>query len=82
MWLDGLSVDLLIDQEGFRSVQPSFKYSGIFHNHVCPKDTDSLVVEFKPITRQIYHFHYAPFDGLPLLRRVMINGESNRDFVS
>ena len=82
MWLDGLSVDLLIDQEGFRSVQPSFKYSGIFHNHVCPKDTDSLVVEFKPITRQIYHFHYAPFDGLPLLRRVTINGEQKRDFVS
>lgn len=82
MWLDGLSVDLLIDQEGFRSVQPSFKCSGIFHNRVCPKDTDSLVVEFKPITRQIYHFHYAPFDGLPLLRRVTINGEQKRDFVS
>lgn len=82
MWLDGLSVDLLIDQEGFRSVQPSFKYSGIFHNRVCPKDTDSLVVEFKPITRQIYHFHYAPFDGLPLLRRVTVNGEQKQDFVS
>ncbi|KAF9469841.1 hypothetical protein BDZ94DRAFT_1134003, partial [Collybia nuda] len=71
---------LLIDQEGFRSVHARFKFSG-YSKQTC--DTyDGDEVQFRPITRQVFYFHYAPFDGLPVLRRVTINEEESRDYIS
>jgi hypothetical protein len=40
------------------------------------------VAMFMPTTKQAYRFHYAPFEGLPILRRLTINGDENHDFLS
>lgn len=70
-------VELLIDQEGFRSVSPKFRYAG-FSTKKDPGGT----VFFIPLERYIYNFHYAPFEGVPILRRVTLNGDESRDYIS
>jgi len=40
------------------------------------------VITFVPSTREVFRFHYAPLDGLPILRRLIINGDESRDFLS
>ncbi|KAF9454159.1 hypothetical protein P691DRAFT_613720, partial [Macrolepiota fuliginosa MF-IS2] len=71
-WLQNTIISLLIDQEGFRTVQPAFKQVRI--------EVDA--VTFVPTTRQTFLFHYAPFDRLPILRRLVVNGDESRDFLS
>ncbi|KAF4573223.1 hypothetical protein EYR40_003694 [Pleurotus pulmonarius] len=85
-WLKDIAVDLLIDQEGFRSVQPIFKLTGYSPQarslHPEGQDCDGGVVEFMPVHRKTYNFHYAPFDSPPILRRVMVNKQESRDHIS
>lgn len=88
-WLRDTIVELLIDQEGFRSVHARFKFSGYSSSNQAtrvidqPSDSrDDDKVQFRPITRQAFYFHYAPFDGLPVLRRITTNGEESRDYIS
>lgn len=79
VWLHGISVDLLIDQEGFRSAIPSFKYSGVNRSK---HDATTCTVTFKAASKHGYNFHYNPFDSLPILRRVTIHGEESKDYIS
>ncbi|KAG9222494.1 hypothetical protein CCMSSC00406_0002829 [Pleurotus cornucopiae] len=85
-WLKDIAVDLLIDQEGFRSVQPIFKLTGYSPQarslHPEGQECDGGVVEFMPVHRKTYNFHYAPFDSPPILRRVMVNKQESRDYIS
>jgi len=85
-WLKGMVVELLIDQEGFRTIRPSFKLIG-YSSQTRSLDPhwnvmDGGVAEFMSSKRQRFHFHYAPFDGLPILRRITVNGEESRDYIS
>ncbi|EAU92827.1 hypothetical protein CC1G_01872 [Coprinopsis cinerea okayama7 len=77
VWLHGVSIDLLIDQEGFRSATPSFRYHGAHHT-----DGHDCKVIFRPSPKQSFYFHYNPFDSLPILRRVTVHGEETRDYIS
>ncbi|KAJ2929236.1 hypothetical protein H1R20_g7852, partial [Candolleomyces eurysporus] len=79
VWLHGISIDLLIDQEGFRSTTPSFKYSGVNRSE---RDKTTCTVTFKATSKQGFHFHYNPFDSSPVLRRVTIHGEESKDYIS
>ncbi|KAJ7293715.1 hypothetical protein C8J57DRAFT_1031183, partial [Mycena rebaudengoi] len=84
LWLKDIMAELLIDQEGFRSVQPTFKLAGYLKQ---ARGWDSSqwqgdLVLFRPVKRQTFRFHYAPLDGLPILRRVTINGDEARDYIS
>jgi hypothetical protein len=79
VWLHGISVDLLIDQEGFRSATPSFNYSGVCRSK---HDKATCTVTFRATSKQGYNFHYNPFDSLPILRRVTIHGEESKDYIS
>ncbi|KAF9502346.1 hypothetical protein BDN71DRAFT_1437926 [Pleurotus eryngii] len=85
-WLKDIAVDLLIDQEGFRSVQPIFKLTGYSPQarslHPEGQECDGGVVEFMPVHTKTYNFHYAPFDSPPILRRVMVNKQESRDYIS
>lgn len=85
-WLKDIAVDLLIDQEGFRSIQPVFKLTGYSPQarslHPEGQDCDGGVVEFMPAHSKTYNFHYAPFDSPPILRRVMVNKQESRDYIS
>lgn len=85
-WLQHVVVELLIDQEGFREVRPSFKLVG-YSTQTRSLDplnhgTDGGVAEFMPIKRESFNFHYAPFDSVPILRRITVNGEESRDYIS
>ncbi|KAJ3548593.1 hypothetical protein NMY22_g1209 [Coprinellus aureogranulatus] len=79
VWLHGISVDLLIDQEGFRSATPSFRYAGVTRSK---NDKTTCTVTFRATSKQGYNFHYNPFDSLPVLRRVTIHGEESKDYIS
>ncbi|THV07498.1 hypothetical protein K435DRAFT_847922 [Dendrothele bispora CBS 962.96] len=84
-WLKDIVIDILIDQEGFRSVTPSFRFAG-YSNNTRSLDPSGApveggVVEFMPVKRQTFNFHYGPFDGMPILRRITVNGQS-RDYIS
>ncbi|KAK0208741.1 hypothetical protein DFS33DRAFT_1451622 [Desarmillaria ectypa] len=85
-WLKDVNIGLLIDQEGFRAVHPSFRFVG-YSPHTRSLDPQGGVIEggvaeFMPVKRQAFNFHYALFDGLPILRRVTVNGEEDRDYIS
>ncbi|KAF7303315.1 hypothetical protein MKEN_01295600 [Mycena kentingensis (nom. inval.)] len=83
-WLKDLALELLVDQEGFRSVRPTFKLAG-FRKHVrgwshgAPESGWAL---FRPVLKQSYPFHYAPLDSLPILRRLITNDDESRDYIS
>lgn len=83
-WLENVTLSLLIDQEGFRTVQPLFKPAGLSRSHHLLESGNNKVdvVTFVPTTKAVFRFHYAPLDGLPILRRLMINGDESRDFLS
>ncbi|KII93591.1 hypothetical protein PLICRDRAFT_79183, partial [Plicaturopsis crispa FD-325 SS-3] len=63
-----------IDQEGFRSIQPSFKFTGF-----SPR---AGIADFMPTKRESFVFHHAPLDSAPVLRRVLVNGDASRDHIS
>ena len=83
-WIRDMTVQCLVDQEGFRSAQPSFKLSGIVHlrSSLEPQIPSPATAQFKPITRQSFLFHHAAFETPPILRRVTTNDEETHDYVS
>ena len=83
-WIRDVTVQCLVDQEGFRSVQPSFKLSGIVHlrSSLEPQTPSLATAQFRPITRQSFHFHHAAFETPPILRRVTTNDQETHDYVS
>ena len=83
-WIRDITVQCLIDQEGFRSAQPSFKLSGIVHlrSSLETQAPGPATAQFRPITRQSFHFHHAAFETPPILRRVTTNDEETHDYVS
>ena len=83
-WIRDITVQCLVDQEGFRSAQPSFKLSGIVHlrSSLEPQTPGPATAQFRPITRQSFHFHHAAFETPPILRRVTTNDQETHDYVS
>jgi hypothetical protein len=84
-WIRDMTVQCLVDQEGFRSAQPSFKLSGIVHLRSSPEQHQTpspATAQFKPITRQSFLFHHAAFETPPILRRVTTNDQETHDYVS
>lgn len=82
-WLENVTLSLLIDQEGFRTAQPLFKPTKLTRCHLMESGTIKVdLITFVPATREVFQFHYAPLDGLPILRRLIINGDESRDFLS
>ncbi|KAF8808160.1 hypothetical protein BYT27DRAFT_7061606, partial [Phlegmacium glaucopus] len=83
-WLKDITVQVLVDQEGFRAAQPSFKLSGIVHLRTSlePQTPGPAMAQFRPITRRSFHFHHAAFETPPILRRVTTNDQETHDYVS
>ncbi|KAF8899022.1 hypothetical protein BD779DRAFT_1666767 [Infundibulicybe gibba] len=81
LWLNDILVELLIDQEGFRTVKPAFKFFAYSESRPANGEPAEMAL-FKSQTHQNFHFHYAPLDGLPVLRRITVNGEENKDYIS
>ncbi|KAJ6621228.1 hypothetical protein B0H10DRAFT_1675858, partial [Mycena sp. CBHHK59/15] len=84
-WLKDIVVELLVDQEGFRAVHPTFKFMGYSkqaRGWDSPHSLDGGLALFRPVKRETFHFHYAPLDSLPILRRITVNEDETRDFIS
>lgn len=84
-WLDDIYLDFLIDQEGFRAAHPLLRFAGTVRQRwptqVHP-NLGNVMAQFKPVVRQTFHFHYAPFESPPILRRITVNGDDTYDYVS
>ncbi|KAG6837657.1 hypothetical protein H0H93_004933 [Arthromyces matolae] len=72
------TVELMIDQEGFRRVLARFKHVG----HSTGSSFGTSMAQFRPIRRQAFYFHYASLEPLPVLRRITVNGDETRDYIS
>ena len=83
-WLQDITVQFLVDQEGFRAAQPNFKFARIarLRSSQHSKSPDTVMAQFRPIIRQAFHFHYAPFESPPVLRRVTVDDDETHDYVS
>ncbi|KAJ7619167.1 hypothetical protein DFH06DRAFT_905760, partial [Mycena polygramma] len=82
-WLEDIVVELLVDQEGFRAIHPVFKLVGFPKQARGWDATDGGLVLFRPVKRETFRFHYAPFDSdLPVIRRMTVNNDESRDFLS
>ena len=83
-WLQDITVQFLVDQEGFRAAQPNFRFAGIarLRSSQHSKSPDTVMAQFRPTIRQAFHFHYAPFESPPVLRRVTVDDDETHDYVS
>ncbi|KAJ7706036.1 hypothetical protein B0H17DRAFT_1192586 [Mycena rosella] len=81
-WLKDTVFQLLIDQEGFRAIHPTFKLVGLLKQARGWDSLDGGLALFRPIKRETFIFHYAPLDGLPILRRLTVNDDESRDYIS
>jgi len=83
-WLQDITVQFLVDQEGFRAAQPNFRFARIarLRSSQQSRSPDTVMAQFRPIIRQAFHFHYAPFESPPVLRRVTVNDDETHDYVS
>ncbi|KJA28376.1 hypothetical protein HYPSUDRAFT_33742 [Hypholoma sublateritium FD-334 SS-4] len=81
-WLEDVYVEFLIDQEGFRAAHPLFRFAGTVRRRPSTHAPSEVMAQFKPIVRQVFHFHYSPFETPPILRRVTVNGDDTHDYVS
>ncbi|KAN0125025.1 hypothetical protein V8E52_001577 [Russula decolorans] len=88
-WLQSTTLEVMIDQEGFRMIKPVFKLAG----YVPPRTKESEAVslgahlvsataDFMPVQRKSFAFHYSELDTPPVLRRLMLNRDESRDYLS
>ncbi|KAH7916465.1 hypothetical protein BJ138DRAFT_474983 [Hygrophoropsis aurantiaca] len=91
-WLKDVTIELWIDQEGFRAIKPTLRLMGYSPRarslhpygtvHASGTDLTAGVAEFMPVKREAFAFHHAVLDGTPTLRRVTVDGDESRDYIS
>ena len=90
-WLQSTTLEIMIDQEGFRVIRPVFKLAGYAPPRTKDNEAGSLgahlvsesgAVDFMPVQRRSFAFHYSELETPPVLRRLMLNGDESRDYLS
>jgi len=83
-WLKDITVQFLVDQEGFRAAHPNFRFISIarLRSSQHSRFSNTIMAQFRPTIRQAFHFHDAPFESPPVLRRVSVNDDETYDYVS
>jgi hypothetical protein len=88
-WLQSTTLEVMIDQEGFRMTKPVFRFAGYSRPTTTESDIVShgahLVsasVDFMPLQRKSFAFHHSVLDTPPVLRRLMVNGDRSSDYLS
>lgn len=87
-WLRNIKIELCIDQEGFRTARPCFGLTSFSND-----SSDALSIgtnnihtvataEFRPLSKELYLFHYGAFDPPPILRRLTMAANESKDFIS
>lgn len=88
-WLQSTTLEIMIDQEGFRMIKPVFRFAG----YSCSTTTEnnaitlglhlvSATADFMPLQRRSFAFHHSSLDTPPVLRRLMVNGDRSHDYLS
>ena len=88
-WLQSTTLEIMIDQEGFRMIKPVFRFAGYSCLTTTENDAMSLGVhlvsamaDFMPLQRRSFAFHHSSLDTPPVLRRLMVNGDRSHDYLS
>ena len=88
-WVQSTALEVMIDQEGFRVIRPIFRLAGYSRpitteSEAMPLDTHLILAtaDFMPARRKSFVFHYSALDTPPVLRRLMVNGDESRDYLS
>ncbi|SRR6266404_5790792 len=88
-WLKSTVLELMIDQEGFRMTQPTFRFAGYSHPPVIESAAAPLgshlvsaTADFMPVERKSFTFHHASLDTPPVFRRLLVNGDGSHDYLS
>ena len=88
-WLQSTTLEIMIDQEGFRDIKPVFRFAGYSWPTTTESDAISLGVhlvsataDFMPLQRKSFAFHHSALDTPPVLRRLMVNGDRSHDYLS
>lgn len=88
-WLQSTTLEIMVDQEGFRMIKPVFKLAGYAPPRTKENEAVSLgahlvsaTADFMPVQRKSFAFHYSELDTPPVLRRLMFNGDESRDYLS
>ncbi|KAF9651385.1 hypothetical protein BDM02DRAFT_3065985, partial [Thelephora ganbajun] len=79
-WLQNITISLCIDQEGFRAIFPTFKLASTDPDSAMKLDVG--MAEFMPLKRESFVFHYSTLDTSPSIRRLSVNGDESRDYLS
>ncbi|KAI0937191.1 hypothetical protein AcV5_005148 [Taiwanofungus camphoratus] len=87
-WLRDINLELWIDQDGSRAIRPAFTLMG-YTSTVSDDRNVELVnsltygtADFRPVTRQMFLFHFGKSDTPPVLRRLTIAGDETKDYIS
>ncbi|OSD06117.1 hypothetical protein PYCCODRAFT_1079475 [Trametes coccinea BRFM310] len=94
-WMRDIHIELWIDQEGFRAIRPKFRLTGYnppsppspsdHAPNVFPSIADTLthgIAIFQPVRRQGAVYHHGTFDSAPVLRRLTLAGDEEKDYIS
>jgi hypothetical protein len=88
-WLQSTTLEIMIDQEGFRMIKPLFKLAGYAPPRTKESEAVSLgahlvsaTADFMPMQRKSFAFHYSELDTPPVLRRLLLNSDESRDYLS
>lgn len=88
-WLKSTVLELMIDQEGFRMIHPTFRLAGYscppaLESETTPLDSRlvSATADFMPAERKSFTFHHSSLDTPPVLRRLLVNGDGFHDYLS
>jgi hypothetical protein len=88
-WLKSTVLELMIDQEGFRMIQPTFRLAGYspplaLESEATPLDLHlvSATADFMPAERKSFTFHHSSLDTPPVFRRLLVNGDGFHDYLS
>ena len=69
--------------ERTRSLEPFGRNSDtVYQVNGTPSDLYAGIVDFMPVRRQIFVFHRSTLDSSPVLRRITVNGDESRDYLS
>jgi hypothetical protein len=76
----------MIDQEGFRMIQPTFRLAGYSRPPALERGADlylvSATADFMPAERKSFTFHHSSLDTPPVFRRLLVNSDGSHDYLS
>ena len=85
-WLKSTVLELMIDQEGFRMIQPTFRLAGYSRPPALERGADvhliSATADFMPSERKSFTFHHSSLDTPPVFRRLLVNSDGSHDYLS